>query len=373
MAVLDIRQRTGWLFFTVIVGHIILISAQVNTRRGVPVLEAVTFGAFAEVQRAATTAVAGAQDSWQNYFALQQVRGENERLKAELAQLQVQMQQERALAEQSRGLQQLLDFKRELPLATTGAAVIGAGASTEFRTMTIDKGTGAGFKADMAVISPAGVVGRIIIPTSRASKVQLLIDRNAAAGAIVERSRAQGVVTGTGADRLRLEYVSGIADIKVGDRVVTSGIDGIYPKGFVIGQIESIQKTSGEFTGVIVRPAVDFASLESVLVVTTPTPIAVAEMPGSNEPLAVYPSTTVPAPPVPAKPATPPPAAAAPSRGTAPAAATPATPGTAATPRAATPPATPARAAAPDPAPAATAEPAPASPAETAGEQGERQ
>lgn len=331
MAVLDIRQRTGWLFFTVIVGHIILISAQVNTRRGVPVLEAVTFGAFAEVQRGATTAVAGAQDSWQNYFALQQVRGENERLKTELAQIRVEMQQERALAEQSRTLQQLLGLQQQLSVSTTGAAVIGAGASTEFRTMTIDKGGQSGFKPDMAVIAPGGVVGRIIIPTPRASKVQLLIDRNAAAGAIVERSRAQGVVTGTGADRLRLDYVSGTADVKVGDRVVTSGIDGIYPKGFVIGQIESIERGAGEFSAIVVRPAVDFSALESVLVVTTPTPMAVAEG------LAPVPAEVVPS--------------------TAARPAAPVTPPRAAAPRPAPAPASRATAPAPSPAPAAAPEP----------------
>jgi rod shape-determining protein MreC len=125
----------------------------------------------------------------------------------------------------------------------------------------------------MAVISPSGVVGRIIMPSARASKVQLLIDRNAAAGALVERSRAQGVVEGTGAEVLRMNYVSGVADVKVGDRVVTSGIDGIYPKGFVIGQIESIQRGGGEFSAIVVRPAVDFSSLEAVLVVLSP-PVA---------------------------------------------------------------------------------------------------
>ena len=110
------------------------------------------------------------------------------------------------------------------------------------------------------------------MPTARASKLQLLIDRNAAAGAIVERSRAQGVVVGTGTDQLRLDYVSGTADVQVGDRVVTSGIDGIYPKGFVIGQIESIQRGAGAFSAIVVRPAVDFSGLESVLVVLTPPP-----------------------------------------------------------------------------------------------------
>jgi rod shape-determining protein MreC len=273
MAVLDIRQRTGYLFLAIIVGHIILISAQVNTRRGVPMLEAVTFGVFAEVQRGASTLIARAQDSWQNYLALQDVRGENERLRLELARLQVGLQQERAAAEQSRMLQQLLELRSSVSFATTGAAVIAGGASPDFRTMTIDKGTGDGLQTDMAVIAPAGVVGRIIMPTSRASKVQLLIDRNAAAGALIERSRAQGVVQGTGADVLQMNYVSGVADIKVGDQVVTSGIDGIYPKGFVIGQIQSIERGAGEFSAIVIRPAVDFASLEAVLIVTTP-PVA---------------------------------------------------------------------------------------------------
>src|ERR1041384_2409821 len=96
------------------------------------------------------------------------------------------------------------------------------------------------------VFAPAGVVGRVIQPSGRASKVQLLIDRNAAAGALIERTRAQGVVIGSGADDLRMEYVPGSADVKVGDTVVTSGIDGIYPKGFVIGQIQSWRRGSGQ-------------------------------------------------------------------------------------------------------------------------------
>src|SRR4030095_5038927 len=272
MAVLDIRQRTGWLFMAVIVGHILLISAQVKTQRGVPLLEEVTFGTFAEVQRAATSAIATVRDNWTNYVALQDVRAENARLKEENAALQVGLQQERALAQQSRTLQSLLDLKTAVQLKTTSASVIAGGASPEFRTMTIDKGTGDGLAADMAVLAPAGVVGRVILPTPRAAKVQLLIDRDAAAGAIIERSRAQGVVVGTGTDRFRLDHVPGAADLQVGDRVVTTGIEGIYPKGFLIGQIQSIDRQSGEFTNVVVDPAVQFSELETVLVVVTPTP-----------------------------------------------------------------------------------------------------
>ena len=254
----------------VIVGHILLISAQVNTQRGIPVLEEVTFGTFAEVQRAATSAFGAGRDTWVNYVALQDARAENTTLKDEVASLRIELQQERALAQQTRTLQGLLELKSALKLSTTAASVIAGSASPDFRSMTIDKGTGDGLAADMAVLAPAGVVGRVIMPTSRASKVQLLIDRDAAAGAIVERSRAQGVVTGTGTDRFRLDHIPGAADIQVGDRVVTSGIEGIYPKGFVIGQIELVNQQGGEFTSVVVRPAVEFSSLETVLVVLTP-------------------------------------------------------------------------------------------------------
>lgn len=274
MALLDIRQRTGYLFVVITILQIIIISAQVQTRRGVPVLEAVTFGVFAEVQRGATAVIGDAQDTWQNYFALQQVRGENERLKKDLAALRIRLQQEEALAAQSRALQQLLDLRTQAPLQTAAAAVIAGGASPDFRTMTIDKGTRDGLRPDMAVVAPAGVVGRVIMPSALAAKVQLLIDRNAAVGVLDERSRAQGVVLGTGSDRLRMEYVPGTADVKVGDTIVTSGIDGIYPKGFVVGQIESIDRGAGEFTNIVVRPAVDLTALEAVLIVLSPVVVA---------------------------------------------------------------------------------------------------
>ena len=272
MALLDIRQRTGWLFMAVIVGHIALISAQVNSRRGVPILEEVIFGSFAEVQRATAQVVGNVREGWQNYFALQQIRRENEDLKQRIAQLEIRMQQERAQAQQTRTLQELLSLRETIAPPTTAANVIGASADAYFRTMSIDKGTGDGLASDMAVLAPAGVVGRIVMPARRAAKVQLLIDRDAAAGVIVERTRAQGVVVGTGTDRFRLDHVPGAADIQVGDRVVTSGIEGIYPRGFVVGQIESIDRQAGQFTNVVVRPAVEFSALETVLVVVTPPP-----------------------------------------------------------------------------------------------------
>lgn len=270
MALLDIRHRSGYLLLAVMVGQIILISAQVNSRSGVPVLETVTFGVFAEIQRTASAIIARVRSVWGGYIALRHVRGENEALRRQVSELQVTLQGQRALAERSRQLQQLLDLRDRSNLLTTAAEVIAAGASPDFRTLTIDKGTGNGLRPDMAVIAPAGVVGRVIMPSARAAKVQLLIDRNAAAGAMIERSRAQGVIVGGGDQALRFEYVAETADVKVGDVVVTSGIDGIYPKGFVVGQVESVERGGGAYKIIRVRPAVDFSALEEVLVVLTP-------------------------------------------------------------------------------------------------------
>ena len=276
MALLDFRQRAGYLFLAVMVGHIVLISAQVSSRRGVPVLEEVTFGLFSEVQRGAWAVVSGARGVWGGYVGLRSVREENDALRQKLADVEVQLQEQRALADRSRGFERLLDLRGRTDLQTVAAEVIASSVAPEFRTLTIDKGSHQGLSTDMAVIAPAGVVGRVVSPTARASKVQLLIDRNAAAGSLVARSRAQGVVTGRGDGLLRMEYVAEIAELAVGDAVVTSGIDGIFPKGFVIGRIEHIDRSGGGYKEILVKPAVDFTSLEEVLVVLTPTPARAA-------------------------------------------------------------------------------------------------
>jgi rod shape-determining protein MreC len=266
----DIHQRSGYLFIGVMLAHVLLISAQVNSKQGVPILESVTFGAFSEVQRALWGGVSGVRGVWSGYVGLRNARIENEQLKRQLSEIQIALQEQRALADRSRGLTKLLEMREQLSLKTTGADIIGAAATPDFRTVTIDKGSSSGLKTDMAVIAPAGVVGRIVVPSARSAKVQLLVDRNAAAGALIERSRAQGVVVGSGDERLQMDYVSEVSDIVVGDVVVSSGIDGIYPKGFVIGQVESVEKSGGAYRRIVVKPSVDFRSLEEVLVVLTP-------------------------------------------------------------------------------------------------------
>jgi len=269
---LDIRQRTGYLFLAIMVGHVILISAQVPTKAGVPVLEGVTFGAFSRVQGAIAGIVGGVRNSWGNYVALRGARVENEALHKQVADLEVQLQQERALAARSVRLQELMDMKTNTSLPTIAAEIIAGNPNPGMLTVTVNRGSSDGVQANMAVISPRGIVGRVVgTPASHASRVQLIVDRSAAAGAIGERSRAGGMIVGIDGDPpLRMDLVSNLADINVGDLIVTSGVDGIFPKGFAIGKVEKSDRGTKLYRAITVRPAVDFSSLEEILVVLVP-------------------------------------------------------------------------------------------------------
>lgn len=258
------------------IAQVLLVSAQVQTRSGVRVIEAVSFGAFSRVQSVTSSGVRGVRDLWSNYAELRGARDENQALKQQLADLEVRMQEQRALAARTTTLTELLALKAATPLPTIAAEVIGGNpnATPGIREITIDRGTADGVQPSMAVIGPRGIVGRVVgYPAAHAARVQLIIDRNAAAGALVERTRDGGLIAGTaGQPPLALEMVSALADIKVGDLVVSSGIDGIYPKGYAIGWIETLEKGKGTglYWTISVRPAVDFNSLEEVLVVLVP-------------------------------------------------------------------------------------------------------
>lgn len=269
------RRRTGYLVLAVVLGHFFLISVQIGAQPRAGVLERVTFGAFAEMQRALASARSVVADLWSRYVALRDLHARNRALAEEVANLELRLQEERALAQQARGLRRLLDMRRAVDLRTVGARVIATAATPYVRTLAIDRGASHGVYAEAAVIAPKGIVGRIVgSPAARASRVQLLIDRHAAAGARVERTRVSGIVTG-GDDgaALRMEYVSNSEDVRVGDRIVTSGTDGIYPEGFVIGAVTSVAP-GPDLLVIRIAPAIDFSRLEEVLVIVSDEPAA---------------------------------------------------------------------------------------------------
>ena len=140
MALFDSRQRAGYLFVGVTLAHILLISAQVNSPTGVPILQMIVFGAFAEVQRGISACISGVERVWGGYVGLRDARSENAVLKRRLEAAEVALQEQRALADRTRNLERLLDLRDRSALRTTAAEIIAAGASPDFRTLTIDRG-----------------------------------------------------------------------------------------------------------------------------------------------------------------------------------------------------------------------------------------
>jgi len=272
--VLEFQKRTGYLLVAALLGHLLLISAQVSSPQGASVLETTIFGALSRVQALSSWVTQGVAGAWGNYVALRGHRARADALQQQLGRLGVELQHANAQVRRTEQLEQLLQLQRtELP-ATMAARVIAADPAAAFRTVTIAKGSADGVRRDMAVLSPLGVVGRVIDePAAHAAKVQLIIDRNAGAGAIIERTDAGGVVVGAEGDApLRMEYVSNLADVSPGDLVMTSGLDGIYPRGYVIGRIEKAERGSGQYRLIAIRPRVDFSSLDTVLLVTGSQP-----------------------------------------------------------------------------------------------------
>ncbi|MCC7009283.1 MAG: rod shape-determining protein MreC [Acidobacteria bacterium] len=268
-----IHRQTLSLLIVICLGHVLLISAQVQSKSGVPVLESVVFAAYARVQQAMTAAVDGVRGTWTNYLAVHGAARERDELRRRLLELQGELQQRQALAARAQALEALLGLKQSVIVPTLAARVIGANPSPGTFTVTIDRGAGDGLRPDLPVIATRGVVGRVIAPISAgAATVQLLTDRLAAVAVTFERSGSGAIVVGGAGDLFRAEYVPAAADVQAGERVVTSGQDGVFPQGFLVGTVERVTRPSGGEREVLITPAVDFSHLDLVLVVPISRP-----------------------------------------------------------------------------------------------------
>lgn len=253
-------------------GHVILISAQVQDRSGGRLASAVTFRLVSRIQLATARGVDGIRGVWHDYIWLRGTRTQNEALRRQLVEVGGQLEELRARSSQVAALEEALNLKKALPIETIAARVIAGDPTPGFPAVTIDLGSADGLRANMAIIAPRGVVGRIYGRLEEhAAQVQLIVGRNAGAAAYLERTGAGGNVIGTNEDPpLRMEDVSNLVDVQVGDLVLTSGLDGIFPRGFTIGRVEAAERGSGTYRKIAVRPTVDFSNLQYVLVVTTP-------------------------------------------------------------------------------------------------------
>jgi rod shape-determining protein MreC len=208
---------------------------------------------------------------WSNYIGLYDVRKRNEELEAELARMKLEQARLQTAADQNRRLRALLDFKEHYIGQTLAAQVIQSSGTEQSRVVIIDKGSRAGIAADMAVITPGGIVGKVREVYPLSSQVLLVNDRESGAGVILQNSRLQGILRGTSFGELRVSDIMSDEKVEVGEQIVTSGGDRIYPKGVPVGTVTSVSPDhdNDPFLAIKVKPAADLARLEEVLVVTT--------------------------------------------------------------------------------------------------------
>ena len=230
----------------------------------------ILLSATGPVQRVLSGAVGHFGDVGSHYVWLVGVSKENEELRAELQLARAATTELNELQRENDRLRELVDLRPRTPGTTVAAAVVGRGTSSRFRTLRIDRGTDDGVDTGMAVVAPAGAVGRVLRASGSYADVLLLTDGLSAAGAVFQQSRLRGVVLGDGSGELQVGFVRRSDSISVvaGDTVVTSGEDDVFPAGVALGVVQRAEAPeTGLFLDIDLEPAVELDRLEEVLVV----------------------------------------------------------------------------------------------------------
>jgi len=265
------RYRNVTILVAVLFAQILGLAVQVkrtSENQSTRLIRVWTTDAITPLERGTVLLHLGVRDLWRNYLNLRGVREENRQLKQQVQQLRIEQTRLSEDAEQAHRLQALLGFKEQFISQTVAAQVIGTSGSEQSRSVYIDKGSRDGLKPDMAVITADGVVGKVLRVFASSSQVLLINDQTSGVGAILEKSRLQGVLRGTVNGQVVLEKVMSDEPVQPGEKVLTSGGDQIFPKGLVVGTVTKVAPGSELFLKIQVRPAADLTRLEEVLVVT---------------------------------------------------------------------------------------------------------
>lgn len=205
---------------------------------------------------------------WNEYIDLRRAHLDNQLLKEEIRQLRVELGELRETALEHTRVSRLLQMSNRVGSEMIVAKVIGKDTTNWFRTILIDRGADQGIQRHMAVVTTEGLVGRVVDVTATASRIQLITDLDSAVGVLIQRSRVIGVAAGSQGGAIQVKYLPLMADVAVGDRIITSGMGGIFPKGIPVGKVvQSSRPTNGTLFQLIeAQPYADFSRLEEVMI-----------------------------------------------------------------------------------------------------------
>lgn len=244
---------------------LVLMSAQVRAG-GASLLEQTLFRLASPAVRAASGGLSSTRGAWEGYLDLRGARRENEDLRRRMQALEAERSRYEEVLRENRRLRELVGFEARLEADALVAPVVSNQALAAQRVLLVGRGSRDGVAPDAPVLSPAGVVGRVVAVAPSSAKVQLITDAGAGLAVTIARTRLQGLVAGRGAETLRLRYIPLLEDVRPGDRLVTSGLEGIYPEGFPVGTVLRVAAAAGPMKEIEVAPAADFLALEEVLI-----------------------------------------------------------------------------------------------------------
>jgi len=273
MVAIPSRHKSLVLLAGVILAQLLLLAVQIKRDSQGRLIRVWTVGAVSPFQRAGASGIGGIRGVWNHYFALQNASRENERLRGENDTLKLQINQLQSRAAEADRLARLLNFRQahqNVPML--GARVIGTSADTASQTVYLDRGERDGIRRNMGVITPDGVVGKVIESYSNTSQVLLLSDKDSGVGAMISESRIQSPVGGVGEPLLSMKYIPNDDEVNLGQHVVTSGMDRIFPRDLPVGTVSQI-KSGNPFKQIRIQPSANLERLEEVIVLLSLQPL----------------------------------------------------------------------------------------------------
>jgi rod shape-determining protein MreC len=269
------RIKTVWIGVILFFFGLFLLSSNLGKKRSWNPAEQIIVEIVSPLQKLIQQTIHVTEGIWLKYFGLINVRDENRELRSEIDALRMENNQYRELLTTNRRLQKLFQFKETIDYPVLAVQVIGRDPTGWFKSVIIDKGAISGLKINMAVVNARGVVGRLVSVSPNYAKVLLIIDQNSAVDCIIQRSREKSILKGFTSKICKLDYVVKTSDVVVGDKVITSGMGRVFPKGLPVGEVIGVGSRPGElFKEIKIRPTVDFSKLEELLVILKEDPLS---------------------------------------------------------------------------------------------------